>query len=203
MVKGVTSVHFFFLPPLKIKIILRNPLLGKAVQTLENPFQRLFVDLGKGRPQRLSPACRWRFCGEGGLGEVALRGRRTPPCPCSVHSGCTSWPELRPGGETPGVTAPEGGPPGISEERVVQPVGSSWGTDLGGGGRPEHPNVKGAADSRCPAALTARLARKLARGRSSVRIPRPVLPVRLCLKSYRHNLMETFNIQSQKIKTFV
>lgn len=100
MVKGVTSVHFFFLPPLKIKIILRNPLLGKAVQTLENPFQRLFVDLGKGRPQRLSPACRWRFCGEGGLGEVALRGRRTPPCPCSVHSGCTSWPELRPGGRS-------------------------------------------------------------------------------------------------------
>lgn len=120
----------------------------------------------------------------------AGRPLRVPaPCTVAAQAGLSS--------------APEGGPPGISEERVVQPVGSSWGTDLGGGDRPEHPNVKGAADSRCPAALTARLARKLARGRSSVRIPRPVLPVRLCLKSYRHNLMETFNIQSQKIKTFV
>lgn len=70
-----------FLLLLKIKIILRNLLLGKAVQGLENPFQLLFEELRKGWPQRLGPACRWRVRGEGCLQEAALRGRWP-------HAGC-------------------------------------------------------------------------------------------------------------------
>lgn len=132
MVKRVTFMRcfFFFLPPLKIKIILRNSMLEKAVQTLENQFQLLLVDLRKGWPQRLSPAC--------ALGALGLR-----PATLAELARPSSAPA-----KTPGVAAPEGGPPGILEELVVQPVGPSWGTDFSSGDRPEHLNVKDVVDTR-------------------------------------------------------
>lgn len=127
--------------------------------------------------------------GGGAPGQVAARGLWTPLCPCSGRRcGVTPATLAELAGlspslvETPGVTAPEDGPPGILEDWPSSLSGPAGKLTSAVEASLEHLTSRTWWIPADRATLTVRLDRELARGCSSVRIPWPVLPVRVCLK---------------------